>query len=100
MQSACLDCKNPTLIFEEVLEPFQELCDFRARQRADRLLDLLNIASHRSKYGRVPRDLQCRRQRRATELPGQGRAQTEFGNEGLGAREKRNYAWDTAGPIE
>jgi hypothetical protein len=29
MQSACLDCKNPTLIFEEVLDPFPELLDFR-----------------------------------------------------------------------
>jgi hypothetical protein len=46
MQSACLDCKNPELIFEEVLDPFPELFDFRARQRADRLLDLLNIAAH------------------------------------------------------
>jgi|GEM_PF-4571698 len=38
MQSACPDCKNPTLIFEEVLDPFPEMFDFRVPQRADRLL--------------------------------------------------------------
>lgn len=49
MQSACLDCKNPTLIFEEVLDPFPELLDFRPWERADRLLDFLDVAAHSRK---------------------------------------------------